>query len=200
MKAIGLCVAMVLLALGAGCSSNSPVVYDGAGGAFSGSGGDGSAGTGGGAGAGGSGLAGSGGGVAGTGGGAAGTGGAAAGTGGATGGRGGGGGTAGAGGKMNTGAAGNPGGCPASVPTAGASCTIVDTATCNYAGATCACRGSGGSTVWTCISCPEHEPANATACTPPTGTNVGIFSCPYGTDFCACRTDSQWYCRCNGCP
>lgn len=172
----------MFLAFGAGCSSNSPIVLDGAGGAFSGDGGDG------------------GGGAGGRGGGAAGRGGGAAGTGGDTAGRGGGGGAAGAGGRTNTGAAGNPGTCPASVPTAGTSCTLDGTVSCNYADATCACRTAGASTAWACISCPEHEPANSSACTPPTGTNVGIFSCPYGIDFCACRTDSLWYCRCMGCP
>jgi hypothetical protein len=32
------------------------------------------------------------------------------------------------------------------------------------------------------------------------GTASGGINCPYGNDFCACRTDNAWYCRCNGCP
>ena len=219
MRALGFVAAVALLTCGASCSSDSGGRADGGGGA-AGSGTAGIGGSGGGAGAAGTGgvggtggVAGAGGGIAGTGGDTAGRGGAVAGTGGGTAGsggvvagsggaagRGGSGGSAGAGGVMNTGAAGNPGGCPASVPTVGEACTANGTAICNYAGATCACRMSGTATVWTCVSCPEREPANNTACTQPPGTNIGGVSCPYQNDFCACRTDSLWYCRCMGCP
>jgi hypothetical protein len=103
---------------------------------------------------------------------------------------------------MNTGAAGNPGSCPANAPPAGQliSCTIDGTVICNYPGTTCACRLQGAVMAWTCISCPDHEPRNDTACTPPPGPSSGGITCPYERDFCACRTDSLWYCRCNGCP
>jgi hypothetical protein len=53
---------------------------------------------------------------------------------------------------------------------------------------------------WSCISCPAFEPVNGTACTPPIGVNVGGINCPYGNDYCACRTDQMWSCKCNGCP
>ena len=101
---------------------------------------------------------------------------------------------------MNTGAAGNPGSCPASPPTPGTSSCTSTTAICNYAGETCACRVEGAVNVWNCISCPAFEPANGSACTPASGTANGGVNCPYGNDFCACRSDSAWYCRCNGCP
>jgi hypothetical protein len=44
------------------------------------------------------------------------------------------------------------------------------------------------------------EPMNGSSCTPASGTANGGINCPYGNDFCACRTDNTWYCRCNGCP
>jgi hypothetical protein len=108
----------------------------------------------------------------------------------------------GAGGVMNTGAAGNPGSCPSSAPASGPliSCTVDGTVICNYPGETCGCRVQGAVMAWVCITCPAHEPMNATACTPASGTNSGGINCPYGNDFCACRTDNAWYCRCNGCP
>jgi hypothetical protein len=99
---------------------------------------------------------------------------------------------------MNTGAGGNPAGCPASPPSQPLqSCNLDMTAFCNYPGATCACRTAGAVNTWTCLTCPDFEPANGSTCIPP---NVaGIFSCSYGNDSCACRTDG-WYCRCKGCP
>ena len=101
---------------------------------------------------------------------------------------------------MNTGSGGNPGGCPATAPTPGGACTNDGTAVCNYPGGSCACRDSGGTTVWTCLFCPAFEPPNNSACTPPPGTVVGGIVCPYGNQFCACMSAGTWYCRCMGCP
>ena len=98
---------------------------------------------------------------------------------------------------MNTGAGGNPAGCPPTKPTGLPSCSFDTTAYCNYEGATCACRVTGAVNTWTCLDCPAFEPQHLSACTPPAPT--GIFSCSYGTDSCACRTN-EWYCRCKGCP
>jgi len=116
-----------------------------------------------------------------------------------TGGRGGAGGT-GTGGIMNTGAAGNPGTCPATAPTTGIASCVNTTDVCNYPGETCGCRAEGAVNGWNCITCPAFEPVNGSSCTQPSGPVPGGINCPYGNDFCACRTDNAWYCRCNGCP
>jgi hypothetical protein len=193
----------------AGTSAGGRGGSAGGGGATGGSGAGGSAGaTGGGGGSAGVGGRGGNGGAAGVDGrgGSGGNAGAAGGSAGA-GGRGGGAGGAagvggGTGGIMNTGAAGNPGTCPANAPPSNtlASCTVDGTVICNYPGKTCGCRLLGAVMAWDCIDCPAFEPTNATSCTPATGPNNGGINCPYGDNFCACRTDNAWYCRCNGCP
>jgi len=99
---------------------------------------------------------------------------------------------------MNTGAGGNPAGCPPSKPTEMQFCSLDTTAYCNYEGATCACRLQGAVNAWICLTCPDVEPRNASACTAPIA--AGTFSCSYGTDSCACRSTNEWYCRCKGCP
>jgi len=78
------------------------------------------------------------------------------------------------------------------------SCSFDTTAYCTYPGATCACRLNGAVNTWVCLACPDFEPPNNSACTPPSA--VGTFSCSYGTNSCACRVDNAWYCRCKGCP
>ena len=80
-----------------------------------------------------------------------------------------------------------------------ASC-VVTTDVCNYPGETCGCRAEGAVNAWNCITCPAFEPVNGSSCTPASGNAAGGINCPYGNDFCACRTDNAWYCRCNGCP
>jgi len=99
---------------------------------------------------------------------------------------------------MTTGAGGNPAGCPAAKPPALQSCNFDLNAYCTYPGATCACRINGAPTSWFCMTCPDFEPANGSACTLPSAT--GTFSCPYGSDSCTCQGGSGWNCRCNGCP
>jgi len=183
MRAPGLLAAALTVALVGACSSGGGHPDGGAGAAGSG--------TGGGAGTTGGGGTTDRGGATGGGGGGAGT----------TGTGGGAGATGGGGGIMNTGAAGNPGGCPSAPPTGTLiSCTLDGTTVCNYPGESCGCRLQGAVMAWTCITCPASMPTNATACTPAPGPNNGGINCPYGNDFCACRTDNAWYCRCNGCP